>query len=144
MHKVVVGLAGLLLVAGCSKTSGNVASGAAPAGTAQAAASAAPPAAAPASGPPVSGAYTVDGKAAVLTQVTAHKDDPFDGKPVTALVFTAKDQGGDAQAAEDALFGKFGDAVVARIEPDGTVVGPDLVHSALSEPSSVSVSGGCR
>jgi hypothetical protein len=130
-----------LLVAACSKAPGNAASGAgvAAAGAASAAPAAAP--AGPATGAAVSGSYTVDGKAAVLTQVTAHKDDPFDGQPVTAIVFTAKDQGGDAKAADNALFGNFGDAVVVRVEPDGAVVGADLVHSGLKEQGSVSLSG---
>jgi hypothetical protein len=141
MRNVLLGFAGLALLAACSKAPGNADSAAASASAAPAPAAAAAPAAAPVTGPPVSGSYTVDGKAAVLTQVTSHKDDPFDGQPVTALVFTAKDQGGDAKAAEDALFGNFGDAIVVRIEPDGTVVGADVVHSALKEQGSVSLSG---
>jgi hypothetical protein len=141
MRKVVIGLVGLALVAACSKAPGNASSSAAPASAAAASVSAAAAPAAPATGPAVSGSYTVDGKAAVLAQVTAHKDDPFDGQPIIAVVFTTKDQDGDARAAEDALFGNFGDAIVARLEPDGTVIGADIVHSALKEQGSVSLSG---
>jgi hypothetical protein len=145
MRKLHLGLAGLMLLAACSKTPANVASseaaaGAAAAATSSAAASAAPAAAA--TGASVSGAYTANGKPAVLTQVTAFKDDPFDGQPVTAIVFTVKDQGGDAKAATDALFGNFGDSIVVRIEPDGTVVGADITHSGLTDQhGSVSLSG---
>jgi hypothetical protein len=142
-------LAGVLLVSACSKapTAAQSANAAAPT---TAAPTAATPVAAPAftTGPAVSGRYTGNGKQAVLTQVTAHKDDPLDGKPVTALVFTAKDQGGDDKAATDALIGNFGDAIVARIESDGTVVGADVVHSGLKSPldpqspsGSISISG---
>jgi hypothetical protein len=147
MRKVFLGVAGLVLVAACSKAPANTESAAsaapqsavAPSATAPASAA---PAAAAASGPAISGTYTADGKPAVLTQVTAHKDDPFDGTPVTALVFTAKDQGGDDKAAFDALFDKFGDAMVIKVEPDGTVIGADIVHSALKSPSgSVSIGG---
>ncbi len=148
MNKNVVCLAGMLMMAACSKAP----AGAQSANTAQNAAAApasAPPSAAATpvtpsftAGPAVSGTYTGNGKAATLTEVTAHKDDPFDGQPVTALVFTEKDQAGDDKAAMDALFGKFGDAIVARIEPDGTVIGADVVHSGLKSPSgSISISG---
>ena len=134
--------AAALLLAACSKAPAPAANAAAPPATTAPLASA-PPATTPAfSGPAVSGTYLGDGKPATITEVTAHPDDPFDGKPVTALVFTAKDQGGDAKAATDALFGNFGDAIVARIEPDGTVIGADVVHSGLQSPSgSISISG---
>jgi hypothetical protein len=141
MRNVVLGLAGLTLLVACSKTPGNAESSAAPASATPASAAPAAPTPAPVSGPPVSGSYTVDGKAAVLTQVTTAKDDPFDGQAVTDVVFTAKDQAGDAKAAEDALFGNFGDAIVIKVEPDGTVVGADIVHSGLKEQGSVSLSG---
>jgi len=40
------------------------------------------------------------------------------------------------------VFNKFGDAIVAKIEPDGTVIGVDVVHSGLQSPSgSISISG---
>ncbi|HXQ11003.1 MAG TPA: hypothetical protein VN805_08415 [Caulobacteraceae bacterium] len=142
MRNVVLGLAGLTLLVACSKAPGNAANtAAAPASAAPTSAAAAAAAPTPVAGPAVSGSYTVDGKAAVLTQVTTHKDDPFDGQPVTDLVFTAKDQAGDAKAADDALFGNFGDAMVVKIEPDGSVIGADIVHSGLKEQGSVSLSG---
>ena len=48
---------------------------------------------------------------------------------------------GAAHADFDALFGKFGDAIVVKVQPDGNVVGVDIVHSALKTPGSVSISG---
>jgi hypothetical protein len=145
MRKIFIGLAGLVLLAACSKAPSNADSSAAAAsvGASSAAPESAPATApaAPATGPAVLGSYTVDGKAAVLTQVTTHKDDPFDGQPVTDVVFTAKDQAGDAKAADNALFGNFGDAIVVKLEPDGSVVGADIVHSGLKEQGSVSLSG---
>jgi hypothetical protein len=140
-----MGLAGLALVAACSKSPAPSANAAAPQAAAPQAA--APPtatpqaAAAPASGPAVSGVFTGDGKQAALTEVTAHHDDPFDGKPIIAVVFTTKDQGADATAATDALFGNFGDAIVIKLEPDGTVIGADVIHSGLQAPGSVSIGG---
>jgi len=139
-----LGLAGLLLLAACSKTPANTDSGAASASAAAASAAstaAAAPVAAPVGGPAVSGAFTANGKAVTLTQVTAHKGEPFDDQPVTELVFTEKDQGGDADASTDAVFRKFGDAIVVKIQSDGTVIGTDVVHSGLKEQGSVSLSG---
>lgn len=147
MRKALLGVAGLVMVAACSKAPANtqntaIAAPQSAAASAPAAVSAAPAAPVAASGPAISGSYTADGKPAALTQVTAHPDDPFDGTPVTALVFTEKDQGGDDKAAFDALFGKFGDAIVVKVEPDGTVIGVDIVHSALKNPNgSVSIAG---
>lgn len=82
----------------------------------------------------VSGVYTGNGKAAALTQVTAHKGDPEFGKPVTVLVFTTKDQAGDPKAAFNALFNKYGDAIVAKVFAEGDVYSVDLVHSSLDAP----------
>ena len=82
----------------------------------------------------VSGVYKVNGKAAALTQVVAYTGQPESGQPTTVLVFSAKDQGKDAKAAFDALFGKFGDALVVKVFPDGKVYSTDLVHASLDSP----------
>jgi hypothetical protein len=83
----------------------------------------------------LSGVYKGNGKPAALTQVTAHTGDPESGKPVTVLVFTTKDQAGDPKAAFNALFGKFGDALIVTVFADGKVYSGDLVHSSLESPS---------
>jgi hypothetical protein len=145
MRTVFMGLAGLALLAACSKAPANTQApdSAAPASAAAQSATSAPAAAsaAPATaGSAVSGSFVGAGKAVTLTQVTAHPDDPFDGKPITALVFTVKDQAGAKDAATQALFGNYGDALVVRVEPDGTVIGADVVHSGLQSPGSVSIS----
>lgn len=146
MRRAIIGLAALALIAGCSKAPANSsAASTTTTTTTTTTAVAAKPASAPAaalSGPAISGTYTGNGKAAALTQVTAHPDDPFDDKPVTALVFTEKDQGGDPKAAFNAVFNHYGDAIVVKVQPDGTVIGVDVVHSGLKSPSgSVSISG---
>jgi hypothetical protein len=136
---------GMALLAGCSKApapAAGVASSAAPAASAAAAnpaAAAAEPAATPI-GNAVSGNFTGDGKQAALTEVTALNDDPFSGQPVIALVFTTKDQGGDPKAATNALFGNYGDAIIARFTPDGNVIGADVIHAGLQQQGSVSLS----
>ncbi len=79
----------------------------------------------------LSGVHKANGKPAVLTQVVAYKGEPESGKPVILLVFTAKDQGKDPKAAFNALFGKYGDAIVVKVFPDGKIYSTDVRHSAL-------------
>ena len=122
MRRVIACLAALGLVVACSKTP-----------SARAAANQTAAAPATQSGAPVSGVYTAGGKPAALTDVTAHTDDPFDGKPVTALVFTVEPHAGDTEADNDAHQGKFGDAIVVRVQPDGTVIGADMLHHGLDK-----------
>ncbi len=83
----------------------------------------------------LSGRFKVDGKPASLTQVMAYKGDPESGKPVTILVFSAKDQGKGAKPASDALFGEFGDAIVVKLFDDGKVYSADLLHASFNLPN---------
>jgi hypothetical protein len=85
----------------------------------------------------LSGVFVANGKAATLTQVTAHKGEPVFNKPVTELVFTAMDQKGDPKAAFNAAFHKYGDAIIAKVMADGKVVGTELVHSGWHRPNMV-------
>ena len=82
----------------------------------------------------LSGVYKGNGSPAALTQVVAYKGEPESGQPVTVLVISAKSQAGSAKPSFDALFGKFGDALVVKIFPDGKVYSLDLVHSKLESP----------
>jgi hypothetical protein len=82
----------------------------------------------------LSGVYKGNGMPAALTQVAAYKGEPESGKPVTVLVFSAKNQAGSSKPPFDALFNKFGDALVVKIDPDGKVLSLDLVHSKLDSP----------
>ena len=89
----------------------------------------------------VSGVFKGNDKPAALTQVTAHKGEAS-GQSVVILIFSSKDQGGDPKADFDALFGKFGDAIVLKVAPDGKVLTGDLVHSNLDAPGgSIQTSG---
>ena len=141
-HSLLFVVASLALVAACSKKPAEAPTAQA---TTQATAVATPlPAAssAAAAGPAISGTFTANGKPATLTQVTAHPDEPFDDKPVTALLFTAKDQGSDPkEALFSASFGNYGEAIVVRVAPDGNVIGSDIVHPGLQANGSVSISG---
>ena len=82
----------------------------------------------------LTGVYKGNDKAAALTQVVAYKGEPESGKAVTVLVFSAKSQAGSTKPPFDALFGKFGDALVVKIDSDGKVISLDLVHSKLDSP----------
>lgn len=90
----------------------------------------------------LSGVYKGNGKPAALTQVTAQKGAPESGKPVTVLVFTTKDQADDPKAGFNALFGKYGDALVVKVWPDGSIYSTDVMHAGLNSPNgSVTVFG---
>lgn len=82
----------------------------------------------------ISGVYKGNGTPAALTQVVAYKGEPESGQPMTVLLFSAKSQSGSSKPAFDALFDKFGDALVVKIDPDGKVLSLDLVHSKLDSP----------
>jgi hypothetical protein len=122
MRHVLACLAVLGMLVACSK-----------APSANAASQAAAPAAAAQSAAPVSGVYSAGGKPATLTEVSARNDDPFDGKPVTEIIFTVQPQAGSTDIDTDAHQGKLGDALIIRVEPDGTVIGADMVHSGLTK-----------
>jgi hypothetical protein len=132
--------ASAVMLAACSKkpaeapAASSATPGVAAAPAASATAAPTTPTAAPATGAPVSGVFKAVGKPAALTEVVAYKGKPESGTPVTVLVFSAKDQGGDAGAPTDALFNKFGDALVVKVFPDGKVYSVDVVHSALDAP----------
>lgn len=83
----------------------------------------------------LSGTFSVAGKAAVLKHAGAYKGDPESGKPVTVLVFTAKDPGKSAKPASDALFGEFGDAIVVKVFDDGKIYSAELVHAGFNLPN---------
>lgn len=83
----------------------------------------------------LSGTFKGNGKPASLTQVVAYKGNPESDQPIIELVFTAKNQGNDPKAAFNALFNKYGDALVVKIFPDGKVYSADLVHANLQSPS---------
>jgi hypothetical protein len=89
----------------------------------------------------ISGTFKGNDKPATLTQVTVHKGEAS-GQPVTILVFSSKDQAGDPKADFDALFGKFGDAIVLKVFADGKIYSGDLMHSNLDAPGgSIQTSG---
>jgi hypothetical protein len=83
----------------------------------------------------LAGVFKGNAKQALLTQVTAFKGEQEPGKPVTVLVFTTDDQAKDPKAAFNALFRKYGDALVVKVRPDGSVYSTDIMHAGLNSPN---------
>ncbi len=78
----------------------------------------------------VSGTFKGNGKEAKLSCITATKGGPFADKPVTVLIMTEKDHTKDAKPEFNAMFGRFGSALILHVHPDGKIVGCQVVHSA--------------
>src|SRR5262249_23470031 len=71
-----------------------------------------------------------NGKDANLAYVSARWDEPFGGKPGISLVFTEKDHSKAMKPDVDAMFGKFGNALIITLHEDGDIYGCQVVHSA--------------
>jgi hypothetical protein len=94
---------------------------------------------------PFEGHYRADGKDAKLNFVTAAKDEPFFGTPVTLIVFSEKEapKGDDKHLDMYAQSGKLGDAIAVKLmkeKDEWSVIGTELAHSA-SKHSGASASG---
>ena len=80
--------------------------------------------------PSVTGVFKGNGKEAKLSYVSAHWREPFGDKPSMDLVFTEKDHSKDKKPDFDAVFGKFGSALIISLHDDGEIFGCQVVHSA--------------
>lgn len=80
--------------------------------------------------PTVTGIFKGNGKDAKLAYVSARWGDPFSGKPGIVLVFTEKDHSKDNKSDFNAVFGKFGSALIISLHEDGDIYGCQVVHNA--------------
>jgi len=80
--------------------------------------------------PSVTGVFKGNGKDANLAYLSARWGEPFDGKPGIMLVFTEMDHSKDKKPDVDAMFGKFGSALIISLDEDGDIYGCQVVHSA--------------
>jgi hypothetical protein len=80
--------------------------------------------------PSVTGVFKGNGKDAHLTYVSARWGEPFSGKTGIVLVFTEKDHSKVKKPDTDAMFGKFGSALIISLHEDGDIYGCQVVHSA--------------
>ena len=80
--------------------------------------------------PSVTGVFKGNGKDAKLAYVSAHWREPFNDKPSMVLVFTEKDHSKDKKPDFNAVFGKFGSALIISLHEDGDIFGCQVVHTA--------------
>ena len=81
--------------------------------------------------PTVNGTFTGNGKDGKLSYVSARWSEPFDGKAGITLLFTEKDHSKDKKPDTDAIFGKFGNALIISLHEDGSIYSCQVVYSAL-------------
>jgi hypothetical protein len=80
--------------------------------------------------PTVTGVFKGNGKEAKLAHVSAHWREPFNNQPSIVLVFTEKDHSKDNKPDFNAVFGKFGSALIISLHEDGNIFGCQVVHNA--------------
>jgi hypothetical protein len=81
--------------------------------------------------PSVTGTFKGNGKDGKLAFVSARWTEPFDNKPGILLLFTEKDHAKGRKPETDAMFGKFGNALIISSHDDGGIYSCQVVHSAL-------------
>ena len=81
--------------------------------------------------PSVTGTFTGNGKDGKLAYASARWSEPFDGKAGITLLFTEKDHSKEKKPDTDAMFGKFGNALIISLHEDGSIYSCQIVHSAL-------------
>lgn len=81
--------------------------------------------------PTVSGTFMGNGKQAKLNYVSARWTEPFDNKPGILLLFTEKDHSKDKKPDNDAMFGKYGNALILSLHEDGSIYSCQVVHNAM-------------
>ncbi len=79
--------------------------------------------------PSVSGIFRGNGKDAKLAYVSARWVEPFADKPGIELIFTEKDHSKEKKPSFDAMFGKFGSALVISLHEDGQIYGCQVAHN---------------
>jgi hypothetical protein len=89
--------------------------------------------------PSVTGAFKGNGKDAKLAHVSAHWREPFNDKPSMVLVFTEKDHSKDKKPDFNAVFGKFGSALIISLHENGDIFGCQVVHTAHQKQGFTSI-----
>jgi len=89
--------------------------------------------------PSVTGVFKGNGKDAKLAHVSAHWREPFNNQPGMVLVFTEKDHSKDKKPDFNAVFGKFGSALIISLHEDGGIFGCQVVHTAHEKQGFTSI-----
>ncbi len=80
--------------------------------------------------PTVSGLFRGNGKEAKLAYVSAQWREPFNDKTGMMLVFTEKDHAKEKKPKVEAMFGKYGSALIISTHEDGGIYGCQVFHTA--------------
>ncbi len=80
--------------------------------------------------PTVSGLFRGNGKEAKLAYVSAQWREPFNDKTGMMLIFTEKDHAKEKKPKVEAMFGKYGSALIISTHEDGGIYGCQVVHTA--------------
>src|SRR5262245_60693599 len=83
--------------------------------------------------PTVSGIFKGNGKDAKLAYASARWSEPFNDKTGITLVFTEKDHSKDPKPDFNAVFGKFGSALIISLHEDGDIYGCQVVHNSMQK-----------
>jgi hypothetical protein len=89
--------------------------------------------------PSVTGVFKGNGKEAKLAHVSAHWREPFNNQPGMVLVFTEKDHSKDKKPDFNAVFGRFGSALIISLHEDGGIFGCQVVHTAHEKQGFTSI-----
>ena len=89
--------------------------------------------------PSVTGVFKGNGKDAKLAHVSAHWREPFNNQPGMVLVFTERDHSKDKKPDFNAVFGKFGSALIISLHEDGGIFGCQVVHTAHQKQGFTSI-----
>lgn len=81
--------------------------------------------------PTVSGTFMGNGKEGKLSYVSARWTEPFDNKPGILLVFTEKDHSQNKKPDNEAMFGRYGNALIISLHEDGSIYSCQVVHNAM-------------
>ena len=81
--------------------------------------------------PTVTGTFVGNGKEGKLNYVSARWTEPFDNKPGILLLFTEKDHSKERKPDTDAMFGKFGNALIVSLHEDGSIYSCQVVHNGM-------------
>ena len=81
--------------------------------------------------PSVTGTFKGNGRDTNLIHVSARWVEPFSGKTGILLLFTEKNHSGAKKPDVDAMFGKFGNALIISLHEDGDIYSCQVVHNAM-------------
>jgi hypothetical protein len=80
----------------------------------------------------VSGSLKGNGVEGKLAFAKAVKGEPFSGEETVKVVLTEKDAGADDKPDFNAMFGKYGNAMIVTVSKTGNIYGTEVSHASHS------------